>query len=73
MSKTTVPNAAANGANPSLAEMLPAFETDSRFGEEQSAKVDGDPLVLQNFLFMFYGQDDAMAANIEDKIRQFLQ
>lgn len=62
MSKTTIPNAAANGANPSLAEMLPAFETDSRFGEEQSAKVDGDPLVLQNFLFMFYDQDNVTAS-----------
>ena len=62
MSKTTVPNGAVNGATPSLAEMLPSFETDARFGEEQSSKVGGDPLVLQNFLFMFYDQDNVTAS-----------
>ena len=62
MSKTTIPNGAANGATPSLAEMLPAFETDARFGEEQAEKVGGDPLVLQNFLFMFYDQDNVTAS-----------
>ena len=62
MSKTTIPNGASNGVNPSLAEMLPSFETDARFGEEQSAKVGGDPLVLQNFLFMFYDQDNVTAS-----------
>lgn len=29
----------------------------SAFGEQESAKVDGDPKVLENFLYMFYDQD----------------
>ncbi len=62
MSKTTTPNGAATGAGAFLAQLFPGFEADSNFGEEQSRKVGGDPRVLENFLFMFYDQDNATAA-----------
>lgn len=37
------------------------FETDAKFGEEQSKKVGGDPQMLENFFFMFYDQDNETA------------
>lgn len=38
------------------------FEVDVHFGEEQSKRVAGDPSILENFLFMFYDQDNETAA-----------
>lgn len=62
MSKTTYSNGPANGAPQAMSEVFAGFETDSRFGEEQSRKVNGDPRVLENFLFMFYDQDNVTAS-----------
>lgn len=62
MSKTTYSNGAGNGMAPPLSEVLAGFEDDSQFGEMQSQKVNGDPRVLENFLFMFYDQDNVTAS-----------
>jgi len=37
------------------------FESDAKFGEEQSKRVGGDPQMLRNFLYMFYDQDNETA------------
>lgn len=38
----------------------------SAFGEQESEKVDGDPRVLENFLYMFYDQDSKTADSRRD-------
>lgn len=45
-----------------LSDTLSTFSGDAAFGKEQSKQVGGDPKVLENFLMMFYDQDNITAS-----------